>query len=160
MYIDTVPLNPALPYINIILSGAHHVKYSCELFFQMWGLSRMSTWFPTTISATAANNSSTRNATQPASYCFWSALGGNILKGQCHEIFDPRFFHQSTPPRAPIHRLKPFRIWLRISREIRFGNRQNRLPWCQWDRGSWSSPSTFPVLKYVMFQYVQCLFLL
>jgi hypothetical protein len=51
-------------------------------------------------------------------------------KGQLHEIFDPRFFfHQSTPPRALIHGLRPFRIWpcwnrfwrlsMRLSRRIR-----------------------------------------
>jgi hypothetical protein len=32
------------------------------------------------------------------------------LKGQCHEVFDPRFFHQTIPPRGLIHGLKPFRI--------------------------------------------------
>jgi hypothetical protein len=37
-----------------------------------------------------------------------------LLKGQCHEIFDPRFFSSNNPPRALIHGLKPFRIWLRI----------------------------------------------
>jgi hypothetical protein len=44
-----------------------------------------------------------------------------ILKdiGQFHEIFDPRFFHQSTPPSALIHGLKPFLTWLRIRRENR-----------------------------------------
>jgi hypothetical protein len=41
------------------------------------------------------------------------------LKGQCHAIFDPRFFHQSIHPRALIHGLKPFRKWLRFCREIR-----------------------------------------
>jgi hypothetical protein len=28
--------------------------------------------------------------------------------GQCHEIFDLWFFHQSTPPRALTHRLNHF----------------------------------------------------
>jgi hypothetical protein len=37
-----------------------------------------------------------------------------LLKGQCHKIFDP---HQTIPPRALTHGLKPFRIWLRIRRE-------------------------------------------
>ena len=32
------------------------------------------------------------------------------LKGRWQEFFDPRFFHQSTPPRAPIFGLKLFRI--------------------------------------------------
>jgi hypothetical protein len=41
------------------------------------------------------------------------------LKGQLHEIFDPRFFHKSTPPRALIHGLKPFCIWPNIRRKNR-----------------------------------------
>jgi hypothetical protein len=49
---------------------------------------------------------------------------GNSLKGQCHEIFDSRFFHQSTPYRSLINRLKPFRRWLRIRRENRFESRE------------------------------------
>jgi hypothetical protein len=53
------------------------------------------------------------------------------LKGQCHEIFDPRvFFHQTIPPRALISGPKPFRIWLRIRRENRFENCQNLIPRC------------------------------
>jgi hypothetical protein len=44
------------------------------------------------------------------------------LKGQCHEIFDPRFsFHQTIPPIS--HGLKPFRVRLRIRRENRVGSR-------------------------------------
>jgi hypothetical protein len=63
---------------------------------------------------------------------------GLFLKGQCHDIFDPRFFFKSiNPPRTLIHVLKPFRIWLRIRRDIRFGNSQNRIPRSQWDRGIW-----------------------
>jgi hypothetical protein len=53
------------------------------------------------------------------------------LKGQLHEIFDLWFFHQSTPPRALTHRLKPFRIWLRIRRANRFESRENRFQRCQ-----------------------------
>jgi hypothetical protein len=41
------------------------------------------------------------------------------LKGQLHEIFDPRFFPQSTLPRALIHGVWPFRIWPRFHRENR-----------------------------------------
>jgi hypothetical protein len=37
------------------------------------------------------------------------------------------FFHQTIPPWALIHGLKPFRIWIRIRRENRLCNRQNRL---------------------------------
>jgi hypothetical protein len=51
--------------------------------------------------------------------------GEFLLKGQLYEISDPRFFHQSTPPRALIHRLKLFRIWIRIRRDNRFESRQN-----------------------------------
>jgi hypothetical protein len=51
---------------------------------------------------------------------------GMYLKGQSHEIFDPRFFSSNNPHyRALIHGLKPFRIWLRIHRENRVRNRQN-----------------------------------
>jgi hypothetical protein len=78
----------------------------------------------------------------------------NALKGKCHEIFEPQFFHQSTPRRVLIHRIKPFHIWLRIRREIRFGNCQNQ---AQGDRGSWSSPLIFMIssnYQYVMFTYV------
>jgi hypothetical protein len=47
-----------------------------------------------------------------------------ILKGQCHEIFNHWFlFHQTIPPRALIHGLKPFCLWFRIRRE----NRNNSL---------------------------------
>jgi hypothetical protein len=41
------------------------------------------------------------------------------LKGQCHEIFDPRFFRQSITPRPLINTLKYFRILFRIRRAIR-----------------------------------------
>jgi hypothetical protein len=36
------------------------------------------------------------------------------LKGQWHEIFDPRFFCQSINPRPQINTLKYFRILFRI----------------------------------------------
>jgi hypothetical protein len=45
------------------------------------------------------------------------------LKGQLHKIFDPQFFHQSTP-RALIHGLKLLCIWLRIRRANRFESHQ------------------------------------
>jgi hypothetical protein len=41
------------------------------------------------------------------------------LKGPYHEIFDPRFSHQSNPPRPLTNGLKQFRIWLCIRRDIR-----------------------------------------
>jgi hypothetical protein len=66
------------------------------------------------------------------------------LKGQCQEIFDPRFFHQTIPPRALIHGLKPIRKWLRIRRENRVGNRQNLMT--PRDQTFWSE---FPFNIYV-----------
>jgi hypothetical protein len=41
-----------------------------------------------------------------------------VLKGQCHDNFNPQFFHQSTLPRSLINRLELFRKWLRIRRDI------------------------------------------
>jgi hypothetical protein len=41
-----------------------------------------------------------------------------VLKGQCHEIFDPPFFHQSITPRPLINTLKYFRILFRIRQAI------------------------------------------
>jgi hypothetical protein len=41
------------------------------------------------------------------------------LKGQCHEIFDPRFFRQSITPRPLINTLQYFRILFWIRRAIR-----------------------------------------
>jgi hypothetical protein len=40
------------------------------------------------------------------------------LKGQCHEIFEPRFFRQSITPRPLINTLKYFRFLFRIRRSI------------------------------------------
>jgi hypothetical protein len=57
--------------------------------------------------------------------CHLWTNGNSCLKGQCHEIFDPWVFNQIIPPRVLFHGLKPFRIWLRIRREIR----ENRLKW-------------------------------
>jgi hypothetical protein len=42
---------------------------------------------------------------------FGVPLWASALKGQCHEIFDPRVFFIKQSP------LEPFRIWLRIRRE-------------------------------------------
>jgi hypothetical protein len=41
-----------------------------------------------------------------------------LLKGQCHEIFDPWFFRQSITPRPLIYTLKYFRFLFRIRRAI------------------------------------------
>jgi hypothetical protein len=38
-----------------------------------------------------------------------------LLMGQCHEIFDPRFFINQPPPPS---QAKAVCIWLRIRREI------------------------------------------
>jgi hypothetical protein len=50
-----------------------------------------------------------------------NSLKSVFLKGQLHEIFDPRFFHQSTPARGLIHGLKPFCIWPNF-RQKKFDN--------------------------------------
>jgi hypothetical protein len=42
-----------------------------------------------------------------------------ILKGQCHEIFDPRFFFVNRLSLGPRLTLKYFRIMYRICRDIR-----------------------------------------
>jgi hypothetical protein len=47
-----------------------------------------------------------------------SASVTGVLKGQCHEIFVPRFFRQSITPRPQINTLKYFRILFRIRRAI------------------------------------------
>jgi hypothetical protein len=39
-----------------------------------------------------------------------SPLQKGSLKGQCHEIFDPRFFHQNIRPGLRIKGLKPLGI--------------------------------------------------
>jgi hypothetical protein len=41
------------------------------------------------------------------------------LKGQCHGIFNPQFFRQTIPTGLFVHRLMPFRIWIRIREDIR-----------------------------------------
>jgi hypothetical protein len=49
------------------------------------------------------------------------------FKGIVARDFRPLFFfHQSTPYRSLINRLKLFRIWLCIPRDNRFESRQNR----------------------------------
>jgi hypothetical protein len=40
------------------------------------------------------------------------------LKGQYHEIFEPRFFHQSNLSRSLIIILKYFRIWIQFRRDV------------------------------------------
>jgi hypothetical protein len=69
-------------------------------------------------------------------------------------------FHQSTPPRALIHWLKPFRIWLRIRRDNRFERRPNlfqRGQWPRWNR-KWSLKFPHFCLKYIIV-YGMCIFL-
>ena len=41
------------------------------------------------------------------------------LKGQCHEIFTPHFFHESTTPGPLMNRLKQFREIFRFRGDIR-----------------------------------------
>jgi hypothetical protein len=67
------------------------------------------------------------------------------IKGTVSRDFWPLvFFHQSTPPRALTHRLKPYRIWLRIHRDNRFKNCKNRFQRCQWHRWNWKWSLEFP----------------
>jgi hypothetical protein len=93
----------------------------------------------------------------PALCSFWPALCGIALdndpalcriarnqgpfwlKGQLHEIFDHRIFSSINPIRSRINKLKPFRIWLRIRRDIRRQSRQymSRAMWH--GAGPWSS---------------------
>jgi hypothetical protein len=47
-------------------------------------------------------------------------------RDSCTRFSTLGFFHQSTPPRALIHGLELFRIWLRIRRDNPFESRQNR----------------------------------
>jgi hypothetical protein len=55
--------------------------------------------------------------------------------GQLHEFLTLGFFHKSTPPRALIHCLRPFRIWSRIRRENR-NIRMSDGQWPRWNRFS------------------------
>jgi hypothetical protein len=41
-----------------------------------------------------------------------------LLKGQCHEISTFGFFHQTIPPRALIHGLKPFEYGFEFAEKI------------------------------------------
>jgi hypothetical protein len=76
-------------------------------------------------------------------------LAYQYLRGQLHDIFDPRFFHQSTPPRALIHRLKPFRLFLCIRLDNRFKSHQNWFQQCQWPLWNRKLKSRIPQLFLV-----------
>jgi hypothetical protein len=56
------------------------------------------------------------------------------LKGQCQEIFDLWFFHQTTPPGPLIHRWKPFCIWIRIRASSSTKSVPQRWQWHRWRR--------------------------
>jgi hypothetical protein len=88
------------------------------------------------------------------------------LKGNCHEIFDPRFFSSNNLSyRALIHGLKLFLTWLRVRRENRFENCQNLIPRCQWHRWirlfcqssplifTFSSKYMYVMITYCMYRY-------
>jgi hypothetical protein len=47
------------------------------------------------------------------------SLESFCLKGQCHEIFDSGFFHESPSPKPLIITLGSFRIFLKILGDIR-----------------------------------------
>jgi hypothetical protein len=54
------------------------------------------------------------------------------LKGQCHEIFDPRFFSLNNTPWAPDSRAKASLILLRIRRDMIDFRTQKSCMRCQW----------------------------
>jgi hypothetical protein len=56
------------------------------------------------------------------------------LKGQCHEIFDPGFFHQTIPPRVLFHGLKPFAYGFVFTEKIEIIVCKVQIPRSQWDR--------------------------
>jgi hypothetical protein len=55
-----------------------------------------------------------------------------MLKGQLHDIFDPWFFHQSTPPRALIHGLKLSCMWPNTKKSTTFEFQRGQ--WPRWNR--------------------------
>jgi hypothetical protein len=55
-----------------------------------------------------------------------------FLKGKCHEISNPRFFHQTILPWPLINRLKPFWILLRIRRDVIDFRTQKSSLFCIW----------------------------
>jgi hypothetical protein len=57
-----------------------------------------------------------------------------FFKGQCHEISDLWFFHQTIPSGHLNHWLKPFWIWLRI-REVIRQSRWHSAHHCRWLSG-------------------------
>jgi hypothetical protein len=56
-----------------------------------------------------------RNHKEPYS----GVIESEVLKGQCHDFFYPRFFHQNIRPGSLIKGLKPFRIYFRIREDNR-----------------------------------------
>ena len=52
------------------------------------------------------------------------------LKGQCHEIFDLRFFHQTLPLDPLSGSLEWFRFYFRIRRDIRIRKFEKCFPRC------------------------------
>jgi hypothetical protein len=72
-----------------------------------------------------------------------------LLKGTVARDFLPSFFlNQSTPPRTLIHRPKPFRIWLRISRDNRFESRQNLFQRGQWPAETENEVQNSPTFSF------------
>jgi hypothetical protein len=55
--------------------------------------------------------------------CWPRVLDTTGIKRTVSRDFPFSFFPKQSPPRALIHGLKPFRTWLRIRRDIRFGSR-------------------------------------
>ena len=61
----------------------------------------------------------------PATFKKWIK---QILKRQCHEIFDLYFFHEWNPSGPLINRLKWFCFKIRFRQDIRIRNSQNSTP--------------------------------
>jgi hypothetical protein len=62
-------------------------------------------------------------------------LSSVTLKGQCHEIFDFWFFHESVSPKPPSILLGPFRIFLKICGDTVFAA-QGAPPGGKWKKSS------------------------
>jgi hypothetical protein len=66
-----------------------------------------------------------------------------VLKGQCHEIFDFYFFHESVSPKPPSIPLRPFQIFSKICGDVR----SSRCTTCVVDTGSkWKKSSIIKML--------------
>jgi hypothetical protein len=109
------------------------------------------------------------NGVEDRARCLWQEYQQikGILKWQCHEIFDPRFFSSTIPPGPLIQGLKPFWILLRFRRDIidfrtqKFTLKAARAVWivrrpcmrCQWHILLSMTPHAFLIF---FFAYHRC----